>query len=51
MNDMFDRAVQFNQDINQITFITDSLTEKWNEMSKDDVASKLSTNIINHFSA
>jgi phosphopantothenoylcysteine decarboxylase/phosphopantothenate--cysteine ligase len=49
-NDVSDGKV-FNQDINKITFITDSLTEKWNEMSKDDVASKLSTNIINHFSA
>ena len=49
-NDVSDGKV-FNQDINKITFITDSLTEKWNEMSKDDVASKLSANIINHFSA
>ena len=49
-NDVSDGKV-FSQDINKITFITDSLTEKWNEMSKDDVASKLSTNIINHFSA
>ena len=48
---MFYKEGFFNQDINKITFITDSLTEKWNEMSKDDVASKLSTNIINHFSA
>ena len=49
-NDISDGKV-FNEDINKITFISDNLIETWSEMSKDEVASKLSTNIINHFSA
>ena len=41
----------FNKDKNTITFISNNLIEKWDEMSKEDVANKLSNNIVNHFCA
>jgi phosphopantothenoylcysteine decarboxylase/phosphopantothenate--cysteine ligase len=41
----------FGDDENQITFISKNKTEKWDKMSKNNVAKKLSSNISEYFSS
>jgi phosphopantothenoylcysteine decarboxylase/phosphopantothenate--cysteine ligase len=41
----------FGDDENQITFISKNKTEKWDKMSKNSVAKKLSSNISEYFSS